>query len=432
MPRGKDAPAITGGQIDPYVATTMQQKKQQTENRLLTAMQEKGATQRAGIAASAQLGAQKMRGEQQLEAQAAQSAADDRRAAEAERGRREDMKFAETMQKATQSFQARQTELRREHELALRAEDYARQDKTEKKQDALRKFRIIQQTADKVRSTNAIMSILKGSEQKESMMEKARTTVDQKNKEFREAKDIYEREITRVRDKMSSDKRMDLPVGGEIIMRGTRVTPSMGFGAGYAQIPTVKPGTTADPMGVLQDQLVGVSIEDFAPENIHRYMKELQTGKVPAEDIRTNLGAIYEMIDLIAEKKKENPLSKNKVAYDFWNETRIVVTNARDALEGVADNTDKVEGNENLTVGMPVRTALEVINQNSLGGQAEIYREAFGSLDGVVDSLAKALNPVQLYPTDDPTLNEYDIAERNTWNAGLIEAYPELNLGGTE
>ena len=49
MPRGKDAPTEVGGQISPYVQSSMQQNKQLAENRLTTAMQQSGATQRTGM-----------------------------------------------------------------------------------------------------------------------------------------------------------------------------------------------------------------------------------------------------------------------------------------------------------------------------------------------------------------------------------------------
>jgi len=78
MARGKDAPAITGGQIDPYVAGTLQRGKEMKQSRLLAAMKEKGATERAGIASSTQLQTAGIQQETSLKMQAAQSASDDR------------------------------------------------------------------------------------------------------------------------------------------------------------------------------------------------------------------------------------------------------------------------------------------------------------------------------------------------------------------
>ena len=81
MARGQDAPAVRGGQLDPYVAQSMETSKQAASNRLLTAMQEAGATQRTEM----QIGAQKEAAERSAQASVDQSriqaAAQDRRSA---------------------------------------------------------------------------------------------------------------------------------------------------------------------------------------------------------------------------------------------------------------------------------------------------------------------------------------------------------------
>ena len=118
MPRGKDAPTRTGGQIDPYVQRSIQQSKQLSENRLVTAMQESGATGRAQIAA----GATASRGDSSLavarEQSASQAALADKQSAEDERARREDRKYTQTMTEASQKFQGKQAELEREFQIA--------------------------------------------------------------------------------------------------------------------------------------------------------------------------------------------------------------------------------------------------------------------------------------------------------------------------
>lgn len=434
MPRGKDAPTITGGQIDPYVISTMQQNKQQAESRILTAMQEEGATQRAGIASATQLKSQEMQGQQQIQAQAAATAADDKRAAEAERGRREDMKFTEAMQESNQVFTAKQAELAKEHGLAMVKGDRTYAEKIRDEQDALRRFEIEKQTFAQIRSTNAILSVLKGGMQRESSKEKALTVLSQEADQFDKDKEIYERTKTRVTEKASSDRRLTYPIGGKFEMKGARVTPQMGFGAGYAQIPTLQPGTTADPMGVLQDQLdnnqVKISVEDLAPENINKLEDSILNGTTSAEEIRSTLGVLEGMKDVLEQRRKDNPLKTDEAAYDFWNNSYQTVIDMRNAVEGLAKSQKKIEGQEKETVGSRVQYALGVIRNTSLGGQAARLRElSQGDFEAVFDDMTKAIDPYKPHEiTPDMTPYEQEIRQEENAMLDRIKSTP----GGVE
>jgi len=434
MPRAKDAPAQTGGQINPYVTSTMQMNKQMSENRVLTAMKEAGATERAGIASSTQLKSQQMQGQQQIQAQAAQSAADDKRAAEAERGRREDMKFTEAMQESNQVFTAKQAELAKEHGMAMVKGDRAYAEKVRDKQEALRRFEIEKQTAAQERSTNAILSVIKGGMQRESSKEKALTVLSQEAEKFDKDKEVYERTKTRVTEKASSDRRLTYPIGGKFEMKGTRVSPQMGFGAGYAQIPTLQPGTAADTMGVLQDQLnknqVKISVEDLAPENSNKLEDSILNGTISAEEIRSTLGVLEGMKDVLKQRRKDNPLKTDEAAYDFWNNSYQTVIDMRNAVEGLTKSQKKIEGQEKETVGSRVQYALGVIRDTSLGGRAARLRELTqGDFGAVFDEMTKAIEVPSLW-TIDPEMTPYEQEIRQEENAMMSRLYPDL--GGVE
>ena len=433
MARGKDAPAITGGQIDPYVAGTLQRGKEMKQSRLLAAMKEKGATERAGIASSTQLQTAGIQQETSLKMQAAQSASDDRRAAEAERGRREDMKFTETMQQSTRTFQAKQAELSKEHQLAMVKGDRDFAEKIRAKQESLRRFAIEKQTAAQERSTNAILSVVKGSLNRESAKEKALTVLSQEADKFDKDKTIYERTKTRVIENVGTDRRLDLPIVGKFTLgkaRGFAILPGVAPPVGKELIP----GTQADPMGVLQDQFdknkAGVSVEQLAPENIHLIEDALQNGTLSAEEIRSTLGVLEGMKDVLEQKRKANPLSAGEDAYDFWNGSYQSIIDMRDAVEGLADSPKKVTDNEQETVGSRVQYALGVIRDNSLGGRASRLRElSSGNFEAVFEDMTKQLQIPSLWDIN-PEMTDYEREIREDENAMLMRLYP--NLGGAE
>ncbi len=423
MPRGKDAPTRTAGQIDPYVQRSLQQDKQLAENRLVTSMQEAGATQRANIASQTQIKTQEMRGQTQLAAQAAQSSADDRRAAEAERGRRDDMKFTDAMQTSNQTFQAKRDELDREHKIAMVSGDRAYLGKLEDKRNALRRFEIEKQTVAQERTTNALLSIVKGGLQREAGRERAVTVLNQEADQFDKDKDIYERTKTRVVEGAGMDKRLDLPVP---FAKWDPVRSILAKTGVYER-------DAADPVAVTQGQLdkyVKVSVEDLAPENVHKLEEAIQNGTIPAEDVRSILGVLEGMEDVLSQKRKDNPLSKKESAYDFWNNSYQFNLSMRDAVESLANSQKKIKDNEAETVGSRVQYALGVIRNNSLGGRAARLRElSGGNFEAVFEEMTKPLQVPSLW-TIEPEMGDYEREIREEENTMLMRLYPDL--GGVE
>ena len=429
MPRGKDAPAQVGGQIDPYVQQSMQQNKQLAENRLITSMQQAGATARTGMQ---EQGATERAGTQaatQRMGIAAQQESDDKRAAEDERARREDRKFAQTMSEASQDFQAKQSELDREQQKAIIAGDRKYKNEIEKRREALRRFNIELNMDASERNSNAMLSIIKGSLQRETSMEKAKTVLEEEATRFDKDKDVYNKTRERVTEAVENDKRMDLPVKGEVLTKAVPAGPAMGFTAGFTRTPVgIKPGTQADPMGVLQDQITkyggNISVEEMAPGNISRIESQIQEGQIKTEDINKTIGAVEGMLVSVDTKRKA--VAKDSEEFDFWQDAYLDMSQMRDSLEGLANSKKKVVGSGNETVGARVQYALGTIHDSSLGGRAARMRDLMGgNFQAVFEEMTKSIQVPKQYPIS-ADMNEYDVEYRTWFNDYLSSRYPEI------
>ncbi|HEC65166.1 MAG TPA: hypothetical protein ENI23_07730 [bacterium] len=446
MARGKER-NIVGGQIDPYVQQSMLQNKQLAENRLTTAMQEAGAsartvTQERGAGDRAALQAQTQR-----DVSGAQLEAQDKRAAEDEIARRDDRKFSQTMAEASQGFQARQAELNRDQQNAIIAGDRKAKDEIEKRREALRRFNTELGMDANERNTNAMLSILKGSLNKETSMEKAKTVLNDEADQFDKDKDVYSKTIDRVSEAVDFDKRMDLPtpaaikektpskwgVAKEVLLKG----PVIG---GLAELQKykglkkeIKEGL-ADPMGVLQDQIDkyggSISIEDLTSGTISNIEDKIQTEDIQTEDINKTIGVLEGMLNSIDTKRKA--VDKDSVDYDFWQDTHLEIAQMRDNLEGLVSSKKKITGSDKETVGSRVQYALGTVNNSSLGGRAARMRDLVGGdFKAVFDEMTKSIQVPKLYDIS-PDMNKYDVEYRTWFNNYLSSRYPELQEIGIE
>ena len=433
MPRGQEK-SIVGGQIDPYLQQSMQQNKQLAENRLVTAMQEKGATERTAMSERGAGERASLQAQTQREGQAAQSASDDKRAAEAEVARREDRKFAQTMSEASQEFQAKQSELDRDHQKAIISGDRKYKDELEKRRESLRRFNIEMSMDASERDTNAMLSIIKGGLKRESSMEKAKTMLSDESDKFDKDKKVYNTTRDKVAEAVDFDKRMDLPVRGESATKAVLAGSSMGFSSGFTRVGTgeVKPGTQADPMAVLQDQVNkyggNISIEEMAPSNIHKIEVQIQEGKVKTEDINKTFGALEGMLEAV--KKRRGSSVKDSDEFDFWQDSYLNIVQMRDSLEGLANSKKKIAESETETVGARVQYAMGTVTNNSLGGRAARLKELVGGdFNAVFEEMTKSVQVPKLYEIS-PEMNKYDIEYRTWYNNYLSSRYPEI--GGQE
>jgi len=425
MPRGKETEKV-GGQIDPYVQRSIQQSKQLAESRLVAAMQESGATQRTGMQEAGATERAGIQAATQRMGIAAQAESDDKRAAENERASREDRKFTQTMADASREFQAKQAELDREQQKAIISGDRTYKDKIEKRREALRRFNIEMSMDASERNTNAMLSIIKGSLNRETSMEKAKTVLEEEATKFDKDKDVYNKTRERVVETVEFDKRMDLPIKGKPKME--IFTPAGAFGGGYRPATEVEPGTQADPVAILQDQINkyggNISVEELAPENINRIEDQIQKGDVKTEDINKTLGALEGMIDAV--KVKRDSFKKESDEFDFWQDANLNIAQMRDDLEGLANSKKKIAGSETETVGARVQYALGTVRDNSLGGRAARMRDLVGgNFEAVFEEMTKSIQVPKLYPIS-ADMNEYDVEYRTWFNDYLQSRYPEL------
>ena len=433
MPRGKDAPTQGGGEIDPYVQRSIQQSKQLSESRLVAAMQESGATTRTmmgerGASERATMQAQTQRG-----MQAAQLASDDKRAAENEIARREDRKFTQTMSEATRDFQAKQAELDRDQQRAIISGDRKYKNEIDKRREALRRFNIELNLDERERSSNVALSILKGSLQRETSMEKAKTVLEEEATRFDKDKDVYNKTKESVIEAIKYDKRMDLPIRGEPITKAVPAGAPMGFSAGFTRVSTggIKPGTQADPMAVLQDQINkyggNITIEELAPDKISQVESQIQEEKIKTEDINKTLGALEGMLEAVNTRRTTVP--KDSDEFDFWQDAHLNIAQMRDDLEGLANSKKKIAGSESETVGARVQYALGTVNDSSLGGRVARMRDLMGgNFQAVFEEMTKSMQVPKLYDIT-ADMNEYDVEYRTWFNDYLRSRYPELEEG---
>jgi len=445
MARGQDAPTSTGGELNPYVQQSLQQSKQIASNRLVSAIQEAGATQRAQTGAQAQLGAAGAQAAGQMKMQAAQLEADDKRAAEAEKARRDDRNYNETIMKTQQDFQAKQGELEREHQKAMATDDREYLKEIEAKREALRRVEMAVQARLQEQTINAQLSILKAGKKQLSGREKAKTILDDESKKFDHDKEVYELAKKRVAEDVKMDKRLDYPVSESLrkklseskskaLKSGLTLSPILGvkeYLKARGEMKEVE--GVANPTGVLQDQLdkhnSKVSVENITPEKIHILETSLQEGKVTPENIRSTLGVLEGMRDVLEEKRNQVS-DKDKISKDFWDDSYRDVIRMRDAVEGLQYSQKKITGSEQETVGARVRAALGPIYQSSLGGQAAKWRDMTGmDFDKVFDEMTKPLQVPSLLPVT-PGESKYEKEYRESYNNTYINMYPELGTSG--
>jgi len=443
MARAKDAPIQVGGQIDPYVLQSMQQGRQLAENRLLTAMRERGAGERTAIQEAGATQRTAMQTKMQRDIAGAQIAAQDRRAAEDEAARREDRKFTTVMAEADRGFQAKQAELNRDQQNAIISGDRKAKDEIEKRREALRRFNIELSMDAQERNTNAVLSIIKGGLNRETLKEKAKTVLSEEAEKFDKDKDVYKKTIKRVSEAVELDKRMDLPILDVVqekiptawdVIKGTIAEGPISEIRRYRALKKEVKEGFADPMGVLQDQINdyggAISLEYLTPGTISKIEDRIQTEDIKTEDINKTLGVLEGMRAAIEVKRKV--VDKESKDYDFWQDTQLEISQMRDTLEGLVSSEKKITGSDKETVGARVRYALGTVYDSSLGGQAARWRDLTeGNFQTVFEEMTKPIQVPKLYDIT-PDMNKYDIEYRTWFNNYLSSRYSNLQETGIE
>jgi len=410
MARGQDAPTRTGGGIDPYVQSSMQQNKQLAGNRLTTAMQEKGATERANIASGTQLKSQQMQSQTALQVEAARSASDDKRAAEAERGRREDNEVTERLAEANQLFETKRDSLRKEHELLLEQNrmDEAEKVRMQRKDLAFLEMEIAADAAD--RAANVDLSIAKMMVTGDADREKMVTTVAEEGKKELKNQRVHAKVMEDVTRRIKLDKRWDFPVREpRPAFRGA------GAGMTYA-LP--KEDDLFDPVGIMQDQLVkynpNLEVANLNMDNIHKLEQQLVDKKIRPEDIRSTFGAVMAMRDALTEKALG--VSTKKEA-DFYRKQIQLTEDAEESLLSLKNSKRLLKDEKNQTVSFAICSALGgVYPELTTGNKVNKLRESGKNWDEVIDDLTKGR---KAYPTAEirPGMSPYAVQLRNDMNA---------------
>ena len=400
MPRGKDAPTITGGQIDPYVASSIQQGKQQSQNRLLTAMKEAGAgsrtaTQERGASERAAMGNQA-----QLRAQAAQAESDDKRAAEAERGRREDREFAKVEAQVSRDFEVKQEESRRLFEKSLIEEN--RKETRESRQMMLdvqgQQLQDILESEE--RSTNAITSTLKGMSQQELAKEKMETLSAEATDEADQIEDVHTSLIEGSTRKFSErDKSYFL---GGFDNFSSDSAKSVGSGM---------------VMEALNDLDKNFQYEDLFSRNIQDVSDKIKEGKLVPEDLRTALGVLDGVTANVEQRLKE---ATDPDEIKFWDHQNNMLFGMRDGLLGLLQNKDPIPGSPGQTVGSKMRDAFGPVLGFSQGQRIK-QRKAFRVEAGVsapfslLEDYTKSIDPYKPreYPANASAFTKELIDRRN-------------------
>lgn len=376
MARAKDAPASRGGDIDPYVMSSIQRGKEQAGNRLVESMREAGAaartrTQEAGAAArtrTQEAGAM-ARTREQL---AAELALQDKRSAEAEIARREDHKYKEMTRKAEQMFEAEESRILREHQRALLERNIERADELLERWEDARMVDHMIEDKHFGQNVNAALSVLKGLKKQETVKQNKITLMTQEKERAKEAEQMRSDLVDSAAEGFRTDRRMDFPSPEEAEEKLSKLKISKSFVESPITTVFRLPSTIEKTLlleeqkrrgiqvfPVLQDQLlnakVSISVEDLHPSRVHNIEEAIADNRLQAEDIRNTLAVLEGGMKAVDEKIKE---SESDATKKYLKEKKHEMLQMRATLEGRKGSTRKVKGRETDTVGSVIKHAM--------------------------------------------------------------------------
>ncbi len=382
MPRGKDAPAKVGGQIDPYVQRSLQQNKQLAESRLVASMQEVGATTRTGMQ---EQGATERAGIQagtQRAGMAAQAESDDKRAAEDEQGRREDREYqkinADANRKLQKAIADQNIELRR----AEMTQDLEAGEKATDLQMDLALIDVAHKMREGKATRNMMLSMTKTFKGQEEIKQKKVTNFTTAKNEYDQTKNVHSQAVTDVGNRLRDDPRMRL----DPIPEG-----------GFSRKTLLATQQKTKPFAAIQDQIAlkqsKVELDDLRQENIHKVVKQLSEEDLNMMDIRTAWSVIEGAVPVFGEYIKEAEDEDNDLFAGYYKTRRLRLNNMRVSLQGLLDNDTKIGTQENVTVGSTVRDALGPILKLSMGAEINELIESGVGIGDMPDLLSEGADP---------------------------------------
>jgi hypothetical protein len=412
---------VTGGEINPYVQQSLAQNKQLANNRLLTAMQEQGATQRTAMTTSAQLKGQAMQNQTQLQVEAARAAQEDKRAAEGERARREEMDLRSAELQITEEFHNKSLALQQkqldavisgqEEDARLTAEHQAYQDLLDSETLSQKEVFI-----------NGLLSVMQVGQKNELGLEKAKTTMFETKKQYQNNLRSFDTSKEGARNYIENDRTMGLPPGY------VGVTPT-----GISSVPVgeeiQEQGKVANPFQTLQRAIsqngskVDVSsiLGDVRGAELE---KRIATGKVDSADITELMAGIDPMLEILDDKIST---AKGKDV-QTWKYYRGMIGQVKNTVKNLSRSNTLVQGNEHDTVGARVTAGLAPTDVRfSPDFNAVVYRamEQNGNdVNAAIKQLSGAREPFKLYEIPKGA-SDAMIAAINRRNEILKKASPE-------
>ena len=431
MPRGQEAKIQTGGGIDPYVQSSVQQSKQQRENRILTAMKEKGATQRTAMTTSAQLAGQQMQMQGEMAQTTARGVQEDKRAAEAEVGRREDMEFRKATQESNQTYQNEILALQKEEQEMSRMGQEWSKEQAEYAQ-ALKELELQKEMRIGENQTNLAISTIEAMGKSLAAKEKTVTTGLLEKDKFERQIGAYENTKKETLRRVELDKRWDDSLAAREPRPAFR---GAGAGMTYALPEEKRAEAMADPMGILQDEFnannVGFSAEDASPEKINNLKDKVVAGEVTEVEITKSIGVLEGMIQAVGTKLEKVDAKTQKSDYDFWKKQQRTFSAMKDSIAHLRFNDDLIKGSETKKVRMVITSGLGPTNPTyapSFGAQMFRGTESGIDIAEVIAGYRKATDPTSALLFDsDPTDSPAMIRAKKLMNDSVYRTYPQLN-----
>jgi hypothetical protein len=447
MARAQDASVQTGGQIDPYVAQSMSQRKQATENRLLESMRQAGATQRQAMAGAQQARMQQASLQAQTEQQAAQLAADDRRAAERIAENRKERAIREAELKATNKFRRDKLALDQQRLDDLRADREYTKGLEEKKQ-ALKKILIAHQIYAADRDLSTIRKIAGVTKNNKTAEENLKTTYDKKGKDYDQkirmfnlaksqaAKSISETDYMKISLDWGQKKEKFL-----VPARHVRAGISS-YLAGASEIPgwsytklKGRPEASAQPLQALQEAASrnssNLTLEMIGIESDASKLEDaIANGEVDASDVTGFMAAhqaLKEEISNLIETGEKTAKSRK-----IWQTADAELDIIEDKIETLIGSEKKIRGSDTETVGMRIRSGLAPTNPEYAPDlQAQLKRDLdrLGGLDEVLEFQGQPREVMLLF--DDMGDDDSPESEaRREWNEimSMAERFGEGRL----
>lgn len=438
MARAPDAPNVVGGQLDPYVSQSLQQGGQQSSNRLIAAMQEQGATQRAGMQTASAEKQQQMAGQQSMQKQAADLAMQDRQMASDEVGKREDRKHLEMMQTQNQQFLATQDKLKLEHDDAVLKHDDARADKIIQMMRDEEDLKRMMDTRTANENNKLLYSFITQFGKKQAGEEQYITQAAADAEETEQTKTMHERSVEEVRTLSQRDALFALDTPTIISFQKTQIGPMIP--------PVVKEviepsgyGKAGGILRVLQAQIQSqgskVEIGDLLGGNTGAIRDKVVAGKLGHVDIRSAISSIDGVSKAIDEKIVGASESDKKK----WGSKKDDLFLMRKSLLRLMDDKTKIVGRTNETVGTVAHTALDRIVGIGRGSEVLKYKasmKASGYEDGakaLAETYRKSQTPGQAfaYPPGANAYMKSRIDAINALGGSSISVQPSAGVGPT-